>query len=177
MGQGVLHEILADIRSSTWFSRIADEATDISHNGQLSLSIRWVDSHYTIHKYSLGIIQLENTKASTIYSVIGDILIHCSLPITQWRGQAFDRASNMSGVRNGIQALVKKDADQALYVHCLAHNLNLCVQEVSKKCDLVCNVMELIIYELVQLIKFSPKGKLFLTSCEKKLLYKQVMRH
>ncbi len=49
----------------------------------------------------------------------------------------------MSGVRNGVQALVKKVTDQALYVHCLAHSLNLCVQEVSKKCDLVRNVMEL----------------------------------
>jgi len=156
MGQGVLREILTDIRSSTWFSLIADEATDISHNEQLSLSIRWVDSHYTIHEDTLGIVQLENTKASTLYSVIKDILIRCSLPITQCRGQAYDGASNMSGVRNGVQALVKKDADQALYVHCLAHSLNLCVQEVAKKCDLVRNVMELI-YELVQLIKFSPK--------------------
>ncbi len=105
MGQGGLREILADIRSSTWFSRIADKATDISHNEQLSLSIRWVDSHYTIHEDTLGLIQLENTEASTLYSAIRDILIHCSLPITQCRSQAFDGASNMSGVRNGVQAL------------------------------------------------------------------------
>ncbi len=60
----------------------------------------------------------------------------------------------MSGVHNEVQALVKKDADQALYVHCLAHSLNLCVQEVSKKCDLFRNVMELI-YELMK----SSNGK------------------
>ena len=56
----------------------------------------------------------------------------------------------------GFKLLLKKEANRALYVHCLAHSLNLCIQEVSKKCDFVRNVMDLI-YELVQLIKFSPK--------------------
>ena len=82
-------------------------------------------------------------KANTLYSIIKDILIRCSLPIAQCRGQAFDGASNMSGAQNGVQALVKKEANRALYVHCLAHSLNLCIQEVSKKCDFVRNVMDL----------------------------------
>ena len=43
----------------------------------------------------------------------------------------------MSGIRNGVQALVKREADCALYVHCFAHSLNLCVQEVSKGIELV----------------------------------------
>ena len=44
----------------------------------------------------------------------------------------------------------------ALYIHCFAHIVNLCVQEVSKQVEVVRNVMDLISY-LVQLIKFSPK--------------------
>ena len=127
MGQVVLREILGEIRAATWFSLIADEATDVSHNEQLSLTIRWVDNHYTIHEDTVSLVQLENMKAITLYSVIKDILIRCSLPIAQCRGQAYDGASNMSGVRNGVQALVKREANQALYVHCLAH----CA---SKKC-------------------------------------------
>ena len=34
------------------------------------------------------------------------------------RGQAYDGASNMSGVGNEVQALVKREASCALYVHC-----------------------------------------------------------
>lgn len=83
------------------------------------------------------------------------MLTRCSLPLSQCRGQAFDGASNMSGIRNGVQALVKQEEARALYVYCLAHSLNLCVQEVTKKCVIVRNVMDFI-YELVQLIKFSP---------------------
>ena len=33
------------------------------------------------------------------------------------RGQAFDGAANMSGVRCGVQALVKNEESRALYVH------------------------------------------------------------
>lgn len=39
MGNAVLRNILLDIKSSSWFSIIADEATDISRNEQMSLSI------------------------------------------------------------------------------------------------------------------------------------------
>ena len=62
----------------------------------------------------------------------------------------------MSGIRNGAQALFKQEEPRALYVHCLAHSLNLCVQDVSKKCKLLRNTLNFI-YNLVQMIKFSPK--------------------
>ena len=156
MGQCVLRKILADIRTSLWYAIIADEATDVCHNEQMSLSIRWVDQNYNIHEDTLGLIQLPNTRAETIYLSIKDLLIRCSLPITQCRGQAFDGASNMSGIKNGVQALFKKETDKALYVHCLAHSLNLCLKDVAKTCNLMRDIMNFI-FELTQLIKMSPK--------------------
>ena len=156
MGQSVLRKILGDIRTSLWYSIIADEATDVCHHEQMSLSIRWVDQDYNIHEDTLGLIQLPNTKAVTIFSSIKDVLIRCSLPISQCRGQAFDGASNMSGIKNGVQALIKKEANKALYVHCLAHSLNLCLKDVAKTCSLIRDIMSFI-YELTQLIKMSPK--------------------
>ena len=62
----------------------------------------------------------------------------------------------MSGIRNGVQALVKAEAPQALYVRCLAHNLNLCLKDVTVKCELIRNVLDFV-YNLVQLIRYSPK--------------------
>ncbi len=119
MGQSVLRQLLVEIRSSLWFAILADEATDVSRNEQMSLSIRWVDSSFTIHEGVLGLIQLPDTKAVTIIGAIKEIVIRCSLPLSQCRGQAFDGAANMSGVKNGVQALMKSEASQALYVHCL----------------------------------------------------------
>ena len=156
MGQSILRQLVVEIRSSLWFSILADEATDVSRHEQMSLSIRWVDNNFAIHEDVLGLIQLPDTKAATIFGAIKDILIRCSLPLSQCRGQAFDGASNMSGVKNGVQALVKAEVSQALYVHCLAHNLNLCLKDVTNACEMIRNVMDFI-YNLVQLIRFSPK--------------------
>ena len=62
----------------------------------------------------------------------------------------------MSGRCNGVQALIKKEENRALYIHCLAHSLNLCIQQTAKTCILIRNVMDFL-YELIQLIKYSPK--------------------
>ena len=52
------------------------------------------------------------------------------------------------------------------HIHCFADSLNLCVQEVTKRCELVRNCMEFI-FQLAQLIKFSPK-RLNLSECVRK---------
>lgn len=56
MGRSVLRKLLDCIRTALWFSILADEATDISHNEQMSLSIRWVDDNFEIHEDVLGLI-------------------------------------------------------------------------------------------------------------------------
>lgn len=53
----------------------------------------------------------------------------------------FDSASNMSGIRSGVQALVKRQKSHALYVHCFVRSF-----EVSKPIDLVRNVVFIIWY-------------------------------
>ena len=157
MGQTILKEIIANVKDTLWYSLIANEATDVSHTEQLSITIRWVDKEYQAHKDMLGIKELRDTKAISIHHEIKDVLIGCSLPVSQCRGQAYDGASNMSGVRNGVQAIFKCEEPQALYVHCLVHNLmNLCVQGISKVCTLIRNTMDFF-HDLIQLIKFLPK--------------------
>ena len=82
-GQSLLRQLLGEIRSSLWFSILADEATDISHHEQLSLSIPWVDNCFPIHEETLGLMQLPDTISATIFLVIKDILIRCSLPLSR----------------------------------------------------------------------------------------------
>ena len=47
-GQMILRQLLQDILAADYFSLIADEATDIFHNEQMHIAIRWVDPSYTI---------------------------------------------------------------------------------------------------------------------------------
>ena len=62
----------------------------------------------------------------------------------------------MSGHLRGVAAQIKKEQPAALYVHCLAHSLNLCLQDAARICPHVRDSLELIM-ELVKLIRFSPK--------------------
>ena len=63
----------------------------------------------------------------------------------------------MSCIRNGVQALFKKEVHQALYIHCLTHSLNLCLKDVTNNCELMISDVMRFIYELAQLFKLSPK--------------------
>lgn len=104
----------------------------------------------------ISLVRLPDTKVQSIFTLIKDLLLRCSLPLSQCRGQAFDGATNMSGKNNGVQALIKNEEGRALYVHCLAHNLNLCIQRTTSQCEIIQNVMEFV-HELIQLIQFSHK--------------------
>jgi len=83
MGQIILRGILNDIKSIQWLSIIADEATDISGTEQLSVSIWWVTKNYKVYEDILGAKELPNTNAATIQHEVNDILVRCTLPITQ----------------------------------------------------------------------------------------------
>ena len=117
-----------------------------------------MDSSYTVQEAALGLIQFSDTKALTMFHVIKDVLLRCSLPIVNCIGQAYNAAANMNSGRNGIQALMKKEeeANNCLYVHCFTHSLNLCVQDVTKRCELLRNCTEFV-FQLVQVVRFSPK--------------------
>lgn len=158
MGLSTLRALLNSIKkcSPTWYAIIVDEATDVANREQLNLSIRWVNNDYEINEDPVGLYCLPNTKAETIHFVVLDILTRCSLSLEMCRGQAYDGASNMQGVRTGLATRIKKDYPAALSVHCLAHCLNLCLQEEGRKLPFIRDALDTV-KEIAKLIKFSPK--------------------
>ena len=73
-----------------------------------------------------------------------------------FRGQAYDGASNMSGRLNGVTRQIQNEQPNAQYVHCVAHSLNLCLQNCSKKCACIRDALGFS-HELTTLIRASPK--------------------
>ena len=51
---------------------------------------------------------------------------------------------------------LKNEVPAALPVHCLAHSLNLCLQDVAQQVELLRDAMD-VVREIVGLINFSPK--------------------
>jgi len=72
------------------------------------------------------------------------------------RGQAYDGASTMQGVRSGLATRIRHDNPAALSVHCLAHCLNLRLQEEGRKLPFIRDALDLV-RDIAKLIAFSPK--------------------
>ena len=123
---------------------------------QLNISIRWVNEPYEIMEDPVELFCLTNTTSESICDAIKDILIRYSLPLSLCRGQAYDRASNMQGCRKGAATQIKRENPSALLVHCFAHRLNLCLQDIGKQLVFSRDALE-VVREIANLIKFSPK--------------------
>ena len=68
MGCKLLRLLLSKIKryEPSWYSVIADEATEVVCNEQFNISIRYVDDDYVICEDTIGLVSLPNTTASTL---------------------------------------------------------------------------------------------------------------
>jgi hypothetical protein len=158
MGQSVLRTLLGTIRESTpaWFAVIADEATDVANREQFNLSIRWISSNYVVSEDPVGLFCLPDTTSNTVTIVLKDLLIRCNLPLSLCRGQAYNGAANMQGIRKGVATQIRNECPAALPVHCFAHSLNICLQDAEREITLIRDAIDLV-REISQLIRYSPK--------------------
>ena len=166
----VLRTLLAEIWSAEWFATIADETRDLSGAEQFAISLRWVDTDYNVYEDLIGMVEVESTTAENLSSTIKDTLLRSVLQLSQCRRQAYDGASNMAGSLSGVAKRLRVDEPAALFVHCLAHSLNLCLQDCGRQCSVIREALDLT-SGLATLIRASPKrGLQFLSICKKTLL-------
>ena len=62
----------------------------------------------------------------------------------------------MQGCRSGLATRILPDNSAALPVHCYAHSLNLCLQDVGRSIICIRDALEFV-REVGKLIKHSPK--------------------
>ena len=74
------------------------------------------------------------------------------------RGQTYDGASNMSGIYNGAQSLIRQTCPLATFVHCSSHCTNLVAQQACESSPVVRDALSLV-NELGVLMHQSGKSK------------------
>ena len=143
-GKVISDEILQEIKLAKYFSILADEAMDSSGKEQLSLVIRYVDSSNNIKEDFLGFIHLNSgLSGKALSDTILNTILDLGLDISNCRGQGYDGAGSVAGVRNGCAAHITRINKKAVYTHCFSHRLNLAVAKGFKIVS-VSNMMELI---------------------------------
>lgn len=89
--------------------------------------------------------------------MIKDILLRLNLSLTRIRGQCYDGATSMTGIRLGVAKQLLDEEPRAVYTHCYGHALNLACGDAIKQCSLIKNALD-ITHELIKPLKNSPRS-------------------
>jgi hypothetical protein len=125
MNNLVLRKIVAEIIEAKYFSIIVDSTPDISKQDQLTVVIRYIKPNGNSEERFLTFLSSVGHKGEQMEEALIDKFKELDIDIKNCRGQAYDNASNMSGIYNGLQACIKKYSKNANFVPCAAHSLNL----------------------------------------------------
>nr|XP_009775297.1 PREDICTED: zinc finger MYM-type protein 1-like [Nicotiana sylvestris] len=117
-----------------FFALLVDESCDVSRKEQLAIVLRYVNRCGSVVEHFIGIVHVRNTSALCLKEAIVDYLAQHSLSLSYVRGQCYDGASNMQGDFRGLKTLIQQESKFAYSIHCFAHQLQLTLVAVSKKC-------------------------------------------
>ena len=157
MALKVLKDIGLCLHKSPFYTIMADETTDKTNKEQVTLVLRWMDdSNFEVHEEFIGLYEVESITSDSIVSVVKNTLIRLNLSLSKARGQCYDGASNMSGIRNGVATQLCKEEPRAVYTPCYGHALNLAVSDAIKGSKVMKSCLDTA-YEITKLIKYSPR--------------------
>ena len=156
MALQIVRKIGTIIRDCSYYVIMADECTDVSNKEQFTICIRCVDDDLNDHEYFIGLYEVSNITSDTLVHAIKDTLIRFNFNISDCRGQCYDGASNMRGVKNGVATQILAEEECAIYTHCYGHSLNLAIGSTMKESKVCCETLETA-FEITKLVKFSPK--------------------
>ena len=103
---------------------MADECTDVITVVQLPLFCRWIENGEPT-EYFIDLLPMKRTDAEIIYSALVECLKNKNIQLSNLIGMGFDGAATFSGKKSVVQARMKKNSHNALFVHCYCHQLIL----------------------------------------------------
>ena len=114
MASTVLHDISDAIRKDQFYCIMADEVTDAANKEQVFVCFRRIDSKFEVHEEFVGLHQVDSIKSSTVVAVLKDTILRLNLMMSNCRGQCYDGAADMAGVRNGVAAQMCVEEPRAI---------------------------------------------------------------
>ena len=125
-------QIIEEVKSSEHFALIVDETKDISKTEQISFVLRYF-WHRCVHESFLQFEVADALDADSLTKKILAILDSFGLDYKKnLIAQCYDGASVMSGKNSGVATRLQQICEQAVYVHCHAHRLNLVLVDTAK---------------------------------------------
>ncbi|XP_059298061.1 uncharacterized protein LOC132050704 [Lycium ferocissimum] len=149
--------IIKDLNDD-YFSILVDESRDVSCKEQMAIVLRYVDRRGSVMERFIGIVHVRDTSALSLRNEIVGLLAQHSLSPSYIRGQCYDGASNMQGDLNGLKILIQKESKGAHSIHCFAHQLQLTLVAISRRCDEVQELL-LLVSDILNMVGASFKRR------------------
>ena len=105
---------------------------DAANKEQLVIVYRWIDDEFDVHEDFVGLRELKTTDSQSIFHELTKSIDDLHLDIHRMRGQCYDGASTMSGIKSGVAKLLTDMEPSAIYTHCYGHVLNLAAGDTIK---------------------------------------------
>lgn len=141
----MFEEVINKVKLCKYFSLACDSSTDVASMAQFSLFVRYCTNDGVIEEDFLAIITMKgHTKGSDFMDAIKEFVEKNDLPTRKLISVCTDGCPSMTGVNNGLIALMKKEWNlpNLLSIHCLLHQESLACQISSIKLK---NVMKTVI--------------------------------
>ena len=140
----ITSSIIRDVHKSPYFGFIADKATDVSTMEQMAMVLRFFDKEKgVIREEFVGFSEVKRTTGEELADAFLANLTQLGVVLNKMRGQGYDGAANMSGVRRGVQAKKSQIIPGAIYTHCKAHCLNLVITHACR-IPLIRNMIDIV---------------------------------
>ena len=109
------------LRSSPYFSILADECQDISTQEELSICCRWIVDGYP-EEHFLDILHVKDIGAAAITQALTFFMEEKNQQLVR---QGYGGAPTFSGCTNGVQRRIRTHLAHALCIHCACHRIQL----------------------------------------------------
>ena len=132
MGSQVLSVITDEIKAAKYYSISIDSTPDASKVDRVTCIVRYmpIGGVKPVERF-MKFLGTEGHTAQQLADTMTSFLVDAGVDLKDCRGQSFDNASNMAGKYNGVQALIKRENPQAVFIPCFGHSTNLVGTEAA----------------------------------------------
>ena len=163
MANSIVHGIACTIKDARYYSLMADEVTDSSNREQVAICLHWIDEKFDAHEDFIGLHIVESIGADVLVAALKDVLLRLNLSLANCRGQCYDGAANMAGIRTGVATQISEYEQRAIFTHCYGHVLNLAAADTMRQSKFLCCALDTV-GEISRLLKYSPRRDILFES-------------